>query len=121
MEENRFKELRNKSLLYLAGMINSSALGLLAFIIVYKVHINFGTPPPSVNGLTFIVLVGMLIFKHRIEEDLEEKGISIQDALPKIVSRTVCGIIALVLVFNIDVVFNSMTSFSDWLTDYLVN
>lgn len=101
-----FKDLVSQVLIYLVGFLCSSALGLLVFVLLYKLHVYWGFPEPSVNGLTFVVFVGMLIFKHVVERNLEELGLEIKDVLPKLLPKLLWSVSALALVVNIDVVIN---------------
>lgn len=61
------------------------------------------------------MVVFTFIFKEIIEKDLEESGASIKDALPKLATRTLCGVLALVLVLNTDIIVNSVVEFNHWL------
>lgn len=101
--------------MYLAGSIHASALCFMTFVLAYKSHVYFGTPIPGLDGLSFVLAVFTFIFKRIIEKDLEESGISIKDALPKIATRTLYGVLALVLVLNADTVVNLMVGFNHWL------
>ena len=101
-----FKDLVSQVLIYLVGFLCSSALGLLVFVLLYKLHVYWGFPEPSINGLTFVVFVGMLIFKHVVERNLEELGLEIKDVLPKLLLKLLWSVSALALVVNIDVVIN---------------
>ena len=114
MKNEKVREALNTSLLYLAGNLNASALCFLAFMIAYKLHIHFGFPQPSLDGLSFVLVVCTLYFKVRIEKELKESGIPVKDALPKIASRAICGVLALALVLNADVIINSMIWFNNW-------
>lgn len=114
MKDETVKESLNTDLMYLAGSIHASALCFMAFILAYKLHIYFGFPTPSLDGLSFVLVVSTLFFKKRIEKELGESGTSIQDALPKLAKRTLFGVLALVLVFNADTIINSMVEFNHW-------
>ena len=74
MEGSWFKDLRNEALLYFAGGILSSALGLLAWVILYKLHIYFGFSQPNTDGAVAIAFGGMIIFKYLTEIKLELLG-----------------------------------------------
>mgnify|MGYP000688456284 CR=1 FL=1 len=122
MKEETIKEIKestNTVLMYLAGNLNASALCFLAFIIAYKLHIYVGFPIPSLDGLSFVLVVCTIYFKIRIEKELKESGIPIKDALPKIASRAIYGVLALSLVLNADVIINSMIEFNHWLLNEL--
>ena len=120
MKDETVKSSLNTALMYLAGNIQASALCFLAFVVAYKLHIYVGFPIPSLDGLSFVLVVFTFIFKRIIEKDLEESGTSIEDALPKLATRTLCGVLALVLVLNTDIIVNSVVEFNHWLlNDYL--
>lgn len=114
MKDETVKSSINTVLMYLAGNIHASALCFMAFILAYKLHIYFGFPIPSLDGLSVALVVSTLLFKKRIERELEKSGTSIKDALPKLATRTLCGVIALALVLNTDTVINFMVDFSHW-------
>ena len=114
MKDETVKSSINTALLYLAGNIQASALCFLAFVLAYKLHIYVGFPIPSLYGLSFVLLVFTFIFKRIINKDLEESGTSIKDALPKLLTRTLYGVLALVLVLNTDIIVNSMVEFNHW-------
>lgn len=111
MKDETVKSYVNTALMYLAGSIHASALCLTAFMLYYKLHIYLGLPQPSLDGLTLALVVCTFIFKKLIEKDLEESGTPIKDALPKLASRTIYGVLALVLVLNTDIIVNSMVEF----------
>lgn len=115
MTDETVKSSLNTALMYLAGNIQASALCFLAFVVAYKLHIYVGFPIPSLDGLSFVLVVFTFIFKRIIEKDLEESGTSIEDALPKLATRTLCGVLALVLVLNTDIIVNSVVEFNHWL------
>lgn len=114
MKDETVKSYVNTALMYLAGSIHASALCFTAFMLYYKLHIYLGTPIPGLDGLSVALVVCTFIFKKIIEKDLEESGTPIKDALPKLVSRTVYGVLALVLVLNMDTVINFMVNFNNW-------
>jgi hypothetical protein len=91
MKDETVRESLNTALMYLAGNIHASALCFMAFIFAYKLHIYFGFPIPSLDGLSVALVVSTLFFKKRIEKELAESGTSIKDALPKLVTRTLLG------------------------------
>lgn len=113
MEDSCFKDLRNEALLYLTGGILSSALGLLAWIILYKLHIYFGSPQPNTDGIVAIAFGGMILFKYLTEIKLELLGLSIEDILPSLVSKILFGLLILVFTLNIDTVFKVVFEFSN--------
>lgn len=114
MKEETVKSSINTALMYLAGNIQASALCFLAFVVAYKLHIYVGFPIPSLEGLSFVLVVFTFIFKRIIDKDLEESGTSIKDALPKLATRTLYGVLALVLVLNTDIIVNSVVKFNHW-------
>lgn len=114
MKDETVKSSINTVLMYLAGNIHASALCFMAFILAYKLHIYFGFPIPSLDGLSVALVVSTLFFKKRIEKELAESGTSIKDALPKLAIRTLFGVLALVLVLNTDTIINFMVDFSHW-------
>ena len=114
MKDETVKSSINTALMYLAGNIQASAFCFLAFVVAYKLHIYAGFPIPSLDGLSFVLVLFTFIFKRIIEKDLEESGTSIKDALPKLAKRTLCGVLALVLVLNTDIIVNSMVEFNHW-------
>lgn len=114
MKDETVKSSINTVLMYLAGSIHAAALCFMAFILAYKLHIYFGFPIPSLDGLSVALVVSTLFFKKRIEKELAESGTSIKDALPKLATRTLFGVIALALVLNTDTVINLMVDFSHW-------
>ena len=91
MKDETVKSSINTVLIYLAGNIHASALCFMAFILAYKLHIYFGFPIPSIDGLSFVLVVSTLFFKKRIEKELAESGTSIKDALPKLATRALYG------------------------------
>ena len=113
MEGSWFKDLRNQVLLYLAGGILSSALGLLAWIILYKLHVYFGFPQPNIDGAVAIAFGGTVIFKYLTEIKLELLNLSIEDILPSLVSNILFGLLILIFTLNIDTVFKVMLEFSN--------
>lgn len=114
MKDEIVKSSINTVLMYLAGNIHASALCFMAFIFAYKLHIYFGFPIPSLDGLSVALVVSTLFFKKRVEKELAESGTSIKDALPKLATRTLLGVLALVLVLNADTIVNFMVDFSHW-------
>lgn len=114
MKDETVKSSVNTALMYLAGNIHASALCFMAFILAYKLRIYFGFPIPSLDGLSVALVVSTLFFKKRIEKELAESGTSIKDALPKLVTRTLFGVLALVLVLNADTIVNFMIEFNHW-------
>ena len=114
MKDETVKSSINTALMYLAGNIQASSLCFLAFVVAYKLHIYVGFPIPSLDGLSFVLVVFTFIFKRIIDKDLEESGTSIKDALPKLAIRTLYGVLALVLVLNTDIIVNSMVEFNHW-------
>jgi hypothetical protein len=115
MKDETVKSSINTVLMYLAGNIHASALCFMAFILAYKLHIYFGFPIPSLDGLSVALVVSTLFFKKRIEKELAESGTSIKDALPKLAIRTLFRVLALVLVLNADTIVNFMIEFNHWL------
>lgn len=114
MKDETVKSSVNTALMYLAGSIHASALCFTAFMLYYKLHVYLGLPQPSLDGLSFALVVFTFVFKKRIERELEELGTSIKDALPKIATRTLYGVLALVLVLNADTIVNTMIEFNHW-------
>ena len=117
MKDETVKESLNTALMYLAGSIHASALCFMAFVLAYKLHVYFGFPIPSLDGLSVALLVSTVFFKKIIEKELTESGISIKDALPKLAKRTLVGVLALVLVLNTDTIVNSLINFDHWFSD----
>lgn len=113
MEGSWFKDLRNEALLYFAGGILSFALGLLAWVILYKLHIYFGFPQPNTDGAVFIFFGGILIFKYLTEIKLELLGLSIEAILSSLVSKIIFGLLILVFTLNLDTIFSVVLEFSD--------
>lgn len=113
MEGSWFKDLRNEALLYLAGGVLSSALGLLAWVILYKLHSYFGFPQPSTDGAVAIAFGGMIVFKYLTEIKLELLGLSIEDILPSLVSKILFGLLILVFSLNLDTIFSVVLEFSN--------
>lgn len=114
MKDETVKSSINTVLMYLAGNIHASALCFMAFILAYKLHIYFGFPIPSLDGLSLALVIFTFVFKKRIDRELEESGTSIKDALPKIATRTLYGVLALALVLNADTLVNSIIEFNHW-------
>lgn len=114
MKDETVKESLNTALMYLAGNIHASALCFMAFVLAYKLHVYFGFPIPSLDGLSVALLVSTVFFKKIIEKELTESGISVKDALPKLAKRTLIGVLALVLVLNTDTIVNTMIEFNHW-------
>jgi hypothetical protein len=114
MKNLEVREAITTALMYLAGNIHASALCFIAFMLYYKLHIYLGLPQPSVDALSFVLVICTFLFKKKIERELEESGSSIQDALPKIATRTLYGVLALVLVLNADTIVNTIIEFNHW-------
>ena len=114
MKDETVKSSINTALMYLAGSIHAAALCFTAFMLAYKLHIYFGFPQPSLDALSFVLVIFTFVFKKRIDRELEESGTSIQDALPKLATRTLCGVLALVLVLNADTIVKFMIEFNHW-------
>ena len=114
MKDETVKSYVNTILMYIAGSIHSAALCFTAFMLYYKLHVYLGLPQPSLDGLSFALVVFTFVFKKRIDWELEESGVSIQDALPKIATRTLYGVLALALVLNADTIVNSIIEFNHW-------
>ena len=119
MKDETIKSYVNTALMYLAGSIHAAALCLTAFMLYYKLHIYLGLPQPSLDGLSFALVIFTFVFKKKIERELEESGTSIKDALPKIATRLLCGVLALALVLNADTIVNAMIGFNHWFVNYL--
>ena len=116
MKDEMIKSSIATVLMYLAGTIHASALCLTAFMLSYKLHVYFGFPQPSLDALSFVLVICTFLFK-KIERELGELGTSIKDALPKIATRTLYGVLALVLVLNADTIVNYMIEFNRWFLD----
>lgn len=114
MKDKTVKSSINTVLMYLAGNIHAAALCFMAFVLAYKLHVYFGFPQPSLDGLSFVLVVSTFLFKKKIERELEKSGTSIKDALPKLATRTLCGVLALVLVLNADTIVNIMIELNHW-------
>lgn len=114
MKDETVKESLNTALMYLAGNLHASAICFLGFVLAYKLHIYFGFSIPSLDGLSVALVIFTLLFKKIIERELKKSGTSIKDALPKLAIRTLCGVIALVLVLNTDTIVNYMVDFNHW-------
>ena len=114
MRDETVKSSINTVLMYLAGAIHSSALCLTAFMLAFKLHIYFGFPQPSLDALSFVLVICTFLFKKKIERELAVSGTSIKDALPKLATRTLYGVLALVLVLNADTIVNFMIEFNHW-------
>ena len=112
MKDETVKSYVSIALMYLAGSIHASALCFMTFVLAYKSHVYFGTPIPGLDGLSVALVVCTFIFKKLIEKDLEESGTPIKDALPKLATRTVYGVLALALVLNMDTIVNFMVDFN---------
>ena len=104
----------NTALIYLAGTLHALGLCLMAFALAYKLHIYFGFPIPSLGGLSTVLVVLTFIFKKIIEMELKKSGTSIKDALPKQATEIIGGVLAFVLVLNMDLIINFMVDFSNW-------
>lgn len=114
MKDETVKTSITAVLMYLAGTIHASALCFTSFMLAYKLHVYFGFPQPSLDALSFILVICTFLFKKKIERELALSGTSIKDALPKIATRTLYGLLALVLVLNADTIVNSMIEFNHW-------
>lgn len=114
MKDETVKSSITTALMYLAGTIHASALCLAAFFLAYKLHVYLGFPQPSLDGLSLVLVVSTFLFKKKIERELDVSGTSIKDALPKIATRTLYGVLALALVLNADTIVNTMIEFSPW-------
>lgn len=120
MKDETVKSYVNTVLIYLAGSIHASALCFLAFVLAYKSHIHFGTPIPGLDGLSVALVVCTFFFKKIVEKSLEESGTPIKDALPKLAIKTLYGVLALILVLNMDTIVEFMRTFSNSLNDDLL-
>lgn len=120
MKDETVKSYVNTVLIYLAGSIHASALCFLAFVLAYKSHIHFSTPIPGLDGLSVALVVCIFFFKKIVEKSLEESGTPIKDALPKLAIKTLYGVLALILVLNMDTVVEFMRTFSNSLNDDLL-
>lgn len=120
MKDETVKSYVNTVLIYLAGSIHASALCFLAFVLAYKSHIHFGTPIPGLDGLSVALVVCTFFFKKIVEKSLEESGTPIKDALPKLAIKTLYGVLALILVLNVDTIVEFMRTFSNSLNDDLL-
>lgn len=114
MKDETVKESLNTALMYLAGNLHASAICFLGFVLAYKLHIYFGFSIPSLDGLSVALVIFTLLFKKIIERELKKSGTSIKDALPKLAIRTLCGVLALVLVLTMDTIINFMFEFNNW-------
>ena len=114
MKEETVKSSITTSLMYLAGIIHAAALCFTAFMFAYKLHIYFDFPQPSLDALSFVLVICTFLFKKKIERELAVSDTSIKDALPKIATRTLYGVLALVLVLNADTIVNTMIEFNHW-------
>lgn len=112
MKDETVKSYVNTALMYLAGSIHASALCFTAFMLYYKLHIYLDLPQPSLDGLTLALVVCTFFFKKIVEKSLEESGTSIKDALPKLAIKTMYGVLALILVLNMDTIVNSIIEFN---------
>lgn len=120
MKDETVKSYVNTVLIYLAGSIHASALCFLAFVLAYKSHIHFGTPIPGLDGLSVALVVCTFFFKKIVEKSLEESGTPIKDALAKLAIKTLYGVLALILVLNMDTIVEFMRTFSNSLNDDLL-
>lgn len=114
MKDETVNSYINTALMYLAGSIHASALCFTAFMLAYKLHIYFGFPQPSLDGLSFVLVICTFLFKKKIERELEQSGTSIKDVLHKIATRTLYGVLALALVLNMDTIINSIYELNHW-------
>ena len=120
MKDETVKSYVNIVLIYLAGTIHASALCFLAFVLAYKSHIHFGTPIPGLDGLLVALVVCTFFFKKIVEKSIEESGTPIKDALPKLAIKTLYGVLALILVLNMDTIVEFMRTFSNSLNNDLL-
>lgn len=114
MKNKTVKKPLNTALMYLSGSIHASALCCMAFVLAYKLHIYFDFPLPSLEGLSVALVVCTFIFKKVLEMELKKSGTSIKDALPKQVTEILGGVLAFVLVLNMDLIINFMVDFINW-------
>lgn len=112
--DKKLTKFVNTALIYLAGTLHASGLCLMAFVLAYKLHIYFGFPIPSLDGLSIALVVSTFIFKKIIEKELKKSGTSIKDALPKLATEILSGVLAFVLVLNMDLIINFMVDSSNW-------
>lgn len=101
------------ALIYLAGTLHALGLCLMVFALAYKLHIYFGFPIPSLVGLSIALVVSTFIFKKIIEMELKKSGTSIKDTLPKLATEILSGVLAFVLVLNMDLIINFVVDFSN--------
>ena len=120
MKDETVKSYVNTALMYLAGSIHAAALCLTAFMLYYKLHIYLGLPIPGLDGLSVALVVCTFFFKKIVEKSLEESGTPIKDALPKLAIKTLYGVLALILVLNMDTIVEFMRTFSNSLNDDLL-
>lgn len=114
MKDETVKSYVNTALMYLAGSIHASALCFAVFMLAYKLHVYFGFPQPSLDELSFVLVICTFLFSKKIERELAGSGTSIKDALRKIATRTLYGVLALALVLNMDTIVNSIIEFTHW-------
>ena len=114
MKDETAKSYVNTVLIYLAGSTHASALCFAVFMLAYKLHVYFGFPQPSLDGLSFILVICTFLFSKKIERELAGSGTSIKYALRKIATRTLYGVLALALVLNMDTIVNSIIEFTHW-------
>lgn len=104
MQREDLKEFLEQSLINLAVFVNSCSIGFLFFMLTYKLHVYFGFPEPSVNGLVLLVCLNSVFFKLKLE--LAESELSTKEVLSQTVSRTLFMVCILVVIFNIDTAFS---------------
>lgn len=108
-----FKEVTSMSLMYLVGFLFTSAFGFAFFMFMHKLHVYIGSPEPSVDGLSLLILVCTLIFQHKISSELEKLGLKIESVLPQMIVKTLCGVGVFMLILNADLVITSVIEFSN--------
>lgn len=106
MQREDLKEFLGWFLINLVAFVNSCLIGFLFFMLTYKLHVHFGFPEPSVNGLVFLVCLNSVFFKLKLELELEESELSTKEVLSQTVSRTLFMVCILVVIFNIDTAFS---------------
>lgn len=106
MQREDLKEFLGWFLINLAVFVNSCSIGFLFFVLTYKLHVHFGFPEPSVNGLVLLVCLNSVFFKLKLELELEESELSTKEVLSQTVSRTLFMVCILVVIFNIDTAFS---------------
>ena len=106
MQKEDLKEYLEKFLINLSVFVNSFSIGFLFFMLIYKLHVHFGFPEPSVNGLVLLVCLNSVFFKLKLELELKESELSTKEVLSQTVSRTLFMVCILVIIFNIDIAFS---------------